>query len=217
MRGLSDMMGDWTKPHLKLVLVGNSGVGKTSLMTRFVDHRFTNMYRATIGVDFLTKELTVDKNTVILQLWDTAGSERFFSLGSALYRGAHCCLLVFDLGSDSSFRALDGWISEVLLQTDPADPAERGTFPFIVVGNKTDLQTRQVCSERVQQWCEGLGAEYFECSAKENTAVDSAFITAARAALRTFKHSAVDQTNNIQITDKDQEQHPNYRESKCSC
>lgn len=101
-------------------------VGKSSFMTRFVDHRFTNLYRATIGVDFLTKELTIEKRSVILQvrfmyfylckisdfqtlscnillflhqIWDTAGTERFHSLGTSLYRGAHCCLLVFDVTS----------------------------------------------------------------------------------------------------------------------
>ncbi|XP_036414907.1 LOW QUALITY PROTEIN: ras-related protein rab7 [Colossoma macropomum] len=207
-------MDKWSTPHLKVVLVGNSGVGKSSMMTRFVDHRFTNMYRATIGVDFLTKEVTEDKNTVILQVWDTAGSERFHSLGSTLYRGAHCCLLVFDLSSAASFSALDGWHTEFLLQAAPADLT---IFPFIVVGNKTDLGTREVSPEHVHQWCENLGAEYFECSAKEDIDVDMAFKSAARAALQYFKCSVMDNRENIQIMNREPEEQSNHSASKCTC
>ncbi|KAL7842963.1 hypothetical protein AOLI_G00244750 [Acnodon oligacanthus] len=218
-------MDEWRTPHLKVVLVGNSGVGKSSMMTRFVDHRFTNMYRATIGVDFLTKEVTVDKNSVILQggrhagcllfrVWDTAGSERFHSLGSTLYRGAHCCLLVFDLSSAASFSALDGWHTEFLLQAAPADLT---TFPFVVVGNKTDLGIREVSPARVRQWCESLGAEYFECSAKEDIAVDVAFRSAARAALQYFKSSVMDNRDNVQLTSREPEERSNVNASKCTC
>ncbi|XP_051957158.1 ras-related protein Rab-7a isoform X1 [Xyrauchen texanus] len=173
-------MTEWSTPHLKLILIGNSGVGKSSFMTRFVDHRFTNLYRATIGLDFLTKEITIDKRTAILQIWDTAGTERFHSLGTALYRGAHCCLLVFDVTSSASFTALEGWRKEFLLQACPSDP--KG-FPFVVLGNKIDLENRKVSPKEAQQWCSDIGAEYFECSAKEDIDVNKTFQSAARAAL----------------------------------
>ncbi|XP_073771951.1 uncharacterized protein isoform X1 [Danio rerio] len=174
-------MTEWNTPHLKLILIGNSGVGKSSFMTRFVDHRFTNLYRATIGVDFLTKEITVDRRPVILQqIWDTAGTERFHSLGSSLYRGAQCCLLVFDVTSSVSFEALDVWKKEFLVQACPSDPA---AFPFIVLGNKIDLDHRQVSTSKAQKWCVDIGAEYFESSAKEDIGVDKTFHSAARAAL----------------------------------
>lgn len=157
----------WSKSIFCFLLRVNR-VGKSSFMTRFVDHRFTNLYRATIGVDFLTKELTIDKTSVILQvrfmyfhlcqicdfktlpcnillflpqIWDTAGTERFHSLGTSLYRGAHCCLLVFDVTSLASFTALEGWKKEFLVQAGPSDPTG---FPFIVIGNKVDLENREV-------------------------------------------------------------------------
>ncbi|XP_075434447.1 ras-related protein Rab-7a-like isoform X2 [Ascaphus truei] len=131
----------FSRQHLKILLIGNSGVGKSALMNQYVNNRFSNHYRATIGADFLTKELRVDDELVTVQIWDTAGTERFQSLGAALYRGTDCCLLVFDVTSPSSFQALDTWQKEFLVQADPADP-ER--FPFVVIANKMDIEERQV-------------------------------------------------------------------------
>uniref|UniRef100_A0A672JLY9 Ras-related protein Rab-7b n=1 Tax=Salarias fasciatus TaxID=181472 RepID=A0A672JLY9_SALFA len=162
---------------LKVILIGNSGVGKSSFMNRYVYHRFTNMYRATIGSDLLSKTVHVDGETVNLQIWDTAGTERFQSLGTPLYRGAHCCMLVFDV----SFSALDAWRKEFLIQGEPQDPDH---FPFIVLGNKTDLSDREVSRGKALQWCNEINAEYFEGSAKEDLAVDKPF---ARAAERGFQ------------------------------
>ncbi|TNN22090.1 Ras-related protein Rab-7a [Liparis tanakae] len=99
------------------------------------------MYRATVGTDFLYKATNVDGDAVNLQIWDTAGTERFQSLGTPLYRGAHCCVLVFDVTSTASFSALKEWRMEFLVQGDPQEPEH---FPFIVLGNKTDLSNREV-------------------------------------------------------------------------
>lgn len=81
------------KVLLKVIILGDSGVGKTSLMNQYVNKKFSNQYKATIGADFLTKEVQVDDRTVTMQIWDTAGQERFQSLGVAFYRGADCCVL----------------------------------------------------------------------------------------------------------------------------
>ncbi|KAF6303164.1 RAB7A isoform 2 [Pan troglodytes] len=82
------------KVLLKVIILGDSGVGKTSLMNQYVNKKFSNQYKATIGADFLTKEVMVDDRLVTMQIWDTAGQERFQSLGVAFYRGADCCVLV---------------------------------------------------------------------------------------------------------------------------
>ncbi|MBN3278504.1 RAB7A protein, partial [Polyodon spathula] len=165
-------------------------VGKSSFMNQFVNHRFTNLYRSTIGADFLTKEITADELTRLcaFQIWDTAGTERFQSLGLALYRGAHCCLLLFDVTSSASFRALDLWKKEFLIQADPADP---GHFPFVVVGNKSDLPKREVSGRLAQDWCRENNAEYFEGSAKEAVNVDRAFQSAVRRSLQYVSSSSV--------------------------
>ncbi|KAG7275992.1 hypothetical protein CRUP_028549 [Coryphaenoides rupestris] len=137
-------MGPWSEPtRLKLVLIGDSGVGKSSLTNTYAKHVFPTFQRATIGIDFVTKEVDVNGATVILEMWDTAGSERFRSQGSSMYRWAHCCVLVFDVASSASFRALAAWREEFLGQGDPPDPSD---FPFVVVGNKTDMENREVSS-----------------------------------------------------------------------
>ncbi|XP_012887789.1 PREDICTED: ras-related protein Rab-7a isoform X2 [Dipodomys ordii] len=129
------------KVLLKVIILGDSGVGKTSLMNQYVNKKFSNQYKATIGADFLTKEVMVDDRLVTMQIWDTAGQERFQSLGVAFYRGADCCVLVFDVTAPNTFKTLDSWRDEFLIQASPRDPEN---FPFVVLGNKIDLENRQV-------------------------------------------------------------------------
>merc|ERR1712164_98314 len=89
---------------LKLIILGDSGVGKTSLMNQYVNKKFSKQYKATIGADFLTKEVMIDDKLVTMQIWDTAGQERFQSLGVAFYRGADSCVLVYDVTDSKSFE-----------------------------------------------------------------------------------------------------------------
>ncbi|XP_037534590.1 ras-related protein rab7 [Nematolebias whitei] len=182
---------------LKIILIGNSGVGKSSIMNRYVNHRFTNMYRATVGTDFLSKSVHIDGDWVSLQIWDTAGTERFQSLGTPLYRGSHCCLLVFDVTSTATFSALDVWRKEFLVQGEPEDPSN---FPFLVLGNKTDLGNREVSRRKAQQWCEEIGAEYFEGSAKEDVDMEKPFVRAAERGLQEYKKHTLENTGHFQIT-----------------
>ncbi|KAJ3233949.1 hypothetical protein HDU81_001834 [Chytriomyces hyalinus] len=209
------------RPMLKVIILGDSGVGKTSLMNQYVNRKFTNQYKATIGADFLTKDVEIDGKNVttqvrasfwdasegglklpklsflklktglalfivpwwVLQIWDTAGQERFQSLGVAFYRGADCCVLVFDVNNSKSFDQLDSWRDEFLLQASPRDP---DNFPFVVLGNKVDLEEsrRQVSQKRALAWCQQKGKiPYFETSAKEAINVDMAFQTMAKNAL----------------------------------
>uniref|UniRef100_A0A7N0UPY9 Ras-related protein Rab-7b n=1 Tax=Kalanchoe fedtschenkoi TaxID=63787 RepID=A0A7N0UPY9_KALFE len=130
-------MPDQKRVLLKVIVLGDSGVGKTSLMNQYVNKKFREQYKATIGADFVTKELQVDDKHVTLQIWDTAGQERFQSLGAAFYRGADCCVLVYDVNAPKSFETLRKWHEEFLKQADPVDPS---TFPFVVIGNKVDVE-----------------------------------------------------------------------------
>lgn len=169
------------KVLLKVIILGDSGVGKTSLMSQFVNQKFSSQYKATIGADFLTKEIIVDDKLVTLQIWDTAGQERFQSLGVAFYRGADCCILVYDVSKAATFRSLDSWRDEFLIQASPRDPDH---FPFVVVGNKVDLDVKEVTTKQLQQWCTMKGGiASFESSAKEAINVEQAFQEAARKAL----------------------------------
>ena len=117
--------------------------------------KFSNQYKATIGADFLTKEVMVDDRLVTLQIWDTAGQERFQSLGVAFYRGAACCVLVFDVTIAKTFDNLESWRDEFLIQAAPRDPDK---FPFVVIGNKIDVENQRVVStKRLQTWCASKG------------------------------------------------------------
>jgi Ras-related protein Rab-7A len=117
------------------------------------------------------------------QTWDTAGQERFQSLGVAFYRGADCCVLVFDVNVAKTFENLDSWRDEFLIQAGPRDP---DNFPFVVLGNKIDLENQRVVSQKkALAWCQAKGnIPYFETSAKEAINVEQAFQTIARNALK---------------------------------
>jgi len=172
------------KVLLKVIILGDSGVGKTSLMNQYVHKRFSAQYKATIGADFLTKEVMIDDKLVTLQIWDTAGQERFQSLGVAFYRGADCCVLVYDITDSKSFDNLESWMDEFLVH---AAPRNADTFPFVVLGNKADLATskRQVSTQKAKAWCQSKGdIPYFETSAKEALNVEQAFHTIAKNALQ---------------------------------
>ncbi|XP_062891240.1 ras-related protein Rab-7a-like [Mobula hypostoma] len=163
------------KVLLKVIILGDSGVGKTSLMNQYVNKRFSNQYKASIGADFLTKEVMLGDRLVTMQIWDTAGQERFQSLGVAFYRGADCCVLVFDVTAPNTFKALDSWWDEFLIQVSPRDPKN---FPFVVLANKIDLEARLVPSKQALVWCQSKNnIPYFETSAKEAINVDQAFQT----------------------------------------
>lgn len=177
-------MASRKKVLLKVIILGDSGVGKTSLMNQYVNKKFSNQYKATIGADFLTKEVYVEDRNVTMQIWDTAGQERFQSLGVAFYRGADCCVLVFDVNNIKSFETLDSWRDEFLIQASPRDP---DNFPFVVLGNKIDYDEskRAVQQKKAMAWCQSKGnIPYFETSAKENINVEQAFQTVAKAALQ---------------------------------
>lgn len=172
------------KVLLKVIILGDSGVGKTSLMNRYVNSKFSNQYKATIGADFLTKEVIIDEKIVTMQIWDTAGQERFQSLGVAFYRGADCCVLVHDLTNAQTFQSLDQWRREFLQQ---ASPDNEDKFPFVVLGNKSDLNptvTKQNL-QVYQEWCRRSSGDipHYLTSASESTNVQQAFEEIARLAI----------------------------------
>ena len=156
----------------KIILLGDSGTGKTSIINQSVNNKFNSQYKATIGADFSTKELIVDGIHTTLQIWDTAGQERFQSLGVSFYRSADACILVYDITSVKSFENLESWRDEFIRQGGVSE-----SFPFSVIGNKCDLEhNRRVAWQRVQSWCKQKGIDvYFESSAKDNRNIDETF------------------------------------------
>ena len=169
-----------SKPvFLKVVLLGDGGVGKSSLIQRFMSNKFDPSLFHTIGVEFLNKDLVVDGDRYTLQIWDTAGQERFKSLRTPFYRGTDCCLLTFAIDDSQSFQNIAMWKKEFLYYADVKDP---DNFPFVVLGNKSDLSAeRKVTSDEAELWCGQNGRlPYYETSAKDAVNVDLAFTAAIR-------------------------------------
>ncbi|KAG0170412.1 Ras- protein Rab-7 [Apophysomyces sp. BC1021] len=170
---------------LKVVLIGDGGVGKTSLRNQFIHKRFTNTYKATIGADFITKEVLLDDGKkVMMQIWDTAGQERFQSLGVAYYRGADACVLVYDVNNFMSFQHLGRWHDDFLKQSS-LPPEEAEHFPILMIGNKIDINDRVVSRRQARAWAEQHSRESmqipcFEASAKDGTNVEKAFTHIAK-------------------------------------
>jgi len=157
----------------KLVLIGDSGVGKSCLLLRFADDAFTESYISTIGVDFRFRTVKMDNKTVKLQIWDTAGQERFRTITSAYYRGADGIIMVYDTTSSDSFDHVNDWLKEVNRY------ASEGTCKLLV-GNKCDRTAdRAVTTEQAKEFADDLGVAFLETSAKTAKNVEEAFLTMA--------------------------------------
>lgn len=166
---------------LKVLLLGDGDGGKSSLMNRYVAHKFDSQAFHPIGVECLNQDLEVDGRLVTLQIWDTAGQERFKSLRTPFYRGADCCLLTFSVDDCQSFENLGHWQKEFACYANVKDPEH---FPFVVLGNKVDKVERQVAAEEAQAWCLAHGDyPYLETSAKDDANVAVAFEEAVRQVL----------------------------------
>ncbi|XP_038640796.1 RAB3D, member RAS oncogene family, a isoform X2 [Scyliorhinus canicula] len=146
----------------KLLIIGNSSVGKTSFLFRYADDSFTSAFVSTVGIDFKVKTVYRNEKRVKLQIWDTAGQERYRTITTAYYRGAMGFLLMYDIANHDSFNAVHDWATQI--KTYSWDNAQ-----VILVGNKSDLEDdRVVPTEDGRRLADELGFEFFEASAKEN-------------------------------------------------
>jgi len=160
----------------KIVLLGDSGVGKTSIALRFVKEMFPENPNSTVGATFLTKRILVDNIKIKLQIWDTAGQERFRSLAPMYYRGAQCAILVFDLTSDETFAKVKDWVKEL-------KNASTEDMLLAIVGNKLDLSEeigRRIEKSKCQEYASSIGGLYFETSAKTNLGIEDLFVTISK-------------------------------------
>jgi small GTP-binding protein len=157
----------------KIIMIGDSGCGKTSLIQQYVNRRFSANYSSTIGIDFLCKDVFINNQWYTLQIFDTASQERFKSLGKSFFRGADGTLLVCSVTNPISVENLFVWKEEFLAVCNPAKP---DSFPFVVIANKIDLNESRTVSTRVlNDWSLRNLIPLYEASAKENFNVTVAF------------------------------------------
>lgn len=155
--------------QFKLVLLGESAVGKSSLVSRFSKNKFDEFRESTIGAAFLTQSVRLDNDTTVkFEIWDTAGQERYKSLAPMYYRNANAAVVVFDLTSPSSLGRAKSWIKELQLQASEQ-------IVIALVGNKLDLDNRQVPRETAESYATEAGLLYFEASAKTGENVNAIF------------------------------------------
>jgi len=159
----------------KLLLIGDSGVGKSSLLLRFADNTFSDSFIATIGVDFKIRTIDLNGAQIKLQIWDTAGQERFRTITSSYYRGAHGIIVVYDITNADSFANVRKWLQEINRYASE-------NVQKVLVGNKCDLVSeRKVSYEDAKELADELGVTFLETSAKNATNVDVAFENMAKA------------------------------------
>ena len=146
----------------KIILVGDSGVGKTSILKKFINNEFNEDIKCTINIDFFSKSIKIDKNLYTnLKIYDTAGQEKYRALIKKYYQGTDGIILVFDLTNENSFNKLKSWINEVSDNTEKAQ--------IILVGNKADLIERKIDEETAENFAKQRDIKYIETSAKEGT------------------------------------------------
>jgi small GTP-binding protein len=156
---------------LKLIVIGNSGVGKTNIIKRFKNDDFEMNSRSTVGFEFISKDIIIQDKKIKLQIWDTAGQERYKSITSSFFRGCHGIVAVFDLTKYQSFESIDQWVKD-------AREISGSEISIFLVGNKSDL--RDLCivkKEEAEEKINKLGLiEYIETSAYMNIRIDEIFM-----------------------------------------
>ena len=158
----------------KILTIGESGVGKTCILRRFVENKFLKNHLATIGIDFKTKNLNIDNKEIKLKIWDTAGQERFRNITTQYYKGADGIVLVYDVTDDGSFEKIRDWMAQIQANT------QKDELGFVLLGNKCDMEPRVITEEQGNKMAEELKINYFETSALNGQGINEAFEQLAR-------------------------------------
>eukprot|EP00262_Sarcandra_glabra_P018518 TRINITY_DN6673_c1_g1_i1.p1 TRINITY_DN6673_c1_g1~~TRINITY_DN6673_c1_g1_i1.p1 ORF type:complete len:226 (+),score=19.20 TRINITY_DN6673_c1_g1_i1:210-887(+) len=185
---MTNLYGDFNQKIdyvFKVVLIGDSAVGKSQLLARFARNEFSLDSKATIGVEFQTKTLVIDRKTIKAQIWDTAGQERYRAVTSAYYRGAVGAMLVYDMTKRQSFDHVARWLEELRGHADK-------NIAIMLIGNKSDLGTlRTVSTEDAKDFAQRENLFFMETSALEATNVESAFLTVLTEIYRIISKKAL--------------------------
>lgn len=178
-------------PSYKILLLGNSAVGKTCIIIRYSENKFIENYDTTIGLNYKLKQLDIEGNPIKLQIWDTSGEEKFKSIAKNFYRNANGVLLVYDICNRKSFDEVEEWISQI------KDNADNDDIVLVLCGNKIDLENnRTVTKEEGQQLAKNNGISFFECSAKNGVNINEIFLEMSKIIYYKMKKRGNKNTNN---------------------
>ena len=190
---------------IKLLIIGDSAVGKTSMLLKYTDNFFPESHLATIGVEFKTKEVEYNGYNIELQVWDTAGQERFKSITKSFFRNANGIIFVYDITQKNTFKNVKDWIKD----------SEVNDFGFkrILVGNKIDLQNkRQVSLEDAKEWADKKNMEVIETSAKTGANIDKAVLKLIELILQNKTNDEI--MNKFGVTEKKNTEKLNNNDNK---
>ena len=162
-------MSSESSKTFKILTIGESGVGKTCILRRFVENKFLKNHLATIGIDFKTKTLNINNQEIKLKIWDTAGQERFRNITTQYYKGADGIVLIYDVTDDASYEKIRDWMEQILSNT------KREDIGLVLLGNKCDMEPRAVTEEQGNKMAEELKVSYFETSALTGQGINEAF------------------------------------------
>lgn len=193
----------------KIIIIGDSGVGKSCILLRFADDTFTPSHISTIGVDFKINTLSIENKVIKLMLWDSAGQERFRNITSTYYRGSHGIIVVFDLTIMESFNNIKMWIKEI-------EKFAGNEVCKILVGNKCDLVNRRVVEHNTaKQLADDFNMQYIETSAKDSINIHEAFENMATE----IKHKIIqaDKINEKTISKMLENDGKIINNNKCPC
>ena len=155
----------------KIIIIGNSNVGKTSIINRFTDKEFKDKHLATLGCDFHMKTIMINEKMIKIQIWDTAGMEKYQSITKSYYRGAQACLIVFDITNRESFESIDNWIENFNKFSNPNIQKI-----ILLIGNKCDLGIdRKISYEEAENYSRVNNLLYYETSAKDDINIHEVF------------------------------------------
>ncbi|KAH3732721.1 GTP-binding protein YPTM2 [Pelomyxa schiedti] len=178
---------------VKMLVIGDSAVGKTTLLLRYCEHRFDFSYVATIGVDFKMKTVKMGGKNYVMQIWDTAGHERFRTITASLYRDCMGIVLVYSIDDEGSFHSVKQWVHEITKNVG-------SDVSIVLVGNKSDLVDRRaVAMEAGLELAELFELPFFETSAKNSLNVDAAFMTLLLAIISSGRLDAHSPRNALRI------------------
>jgi len=198
---------------LKIVVVGDSGVGKTNLIKRFISNEFSENFKATIGVEFMSKTYRINKHLFKVEIWDTAGQERYKSITAVYYKGAKGALVVYDITDKNTFDNIDKWMLEIKDKTSK-------DIKLMIIGNKIDLKDeREVKNEEAMKKAESLRIPLMEASALDSTNVKEAFCDLLKEIYKDMKDNLNNPENKYQNEKKgiDLNTNNNSEKKKSKC